>query len=62
MNRTIHYDVQTINGCTFKGVYYPPGTTFQAKDPSPPFKYRIMVAGDWLDVDADYFSVVPKSS
>lgn len=52
-----HYTVCTINGCTIGGRYFPPGAQFTAKDPSPPFKYRILVNDDWVDVDADYFSV-----
>ena len=55
---TTTYTVRSINGCTLAGHYYPPGTTFTAKDPSPPFKYRINVEGQWIDVNADHFSVV----
>ena len=52
------YTVKTINGFTHKGKFYPPGTTFTAVDPSPVFKYRINVEGEWINVDADFFSVV----
>jgi hypothetical protein len=52
------YTVRTINGFTHNGTFYPPGSRFTAKSPSPPFKYRIEVQGQWIDVDADYFSVV----